>query len=424
METSKLEELLRKLPINSGLDPRLIEAAKTELNVLKFRAGFNDQSHKQKPWSKSDIQRLQDELKEKDAEIVLLRRQSRDRNRFARASEPDSVQQIQIKDKYKHLYDREWADAFDFLKKEGWNEIEIIVTLQRILRASYSFCQDVAQEQLENIEGEALYPSATWMDDDGIITRLKQRQITQEIYEIAKLYQRTTAKECLSALQKTFTDHVLPTFVDPTRYMCTQIQNFTRRCVEITWSMCIQDPPMCFIDRLDRGAKFDSDTFRKYNDGGNKFDYLVWPALLLHRDGPLITKGIAQPIQETLLENFDARVRSRQSISRSLREELLADEKSGHNSWDPDRVARQESPTVRMGTRGLDKNVVPRSPYFAPHSSQMPTMSPEERAALSSREIDKARTVHTRDGYQNDDIPEKLTVLWKNKKDERSASAS
>lgn len=40
------------------------------------------------------------------------------------------------------------------------------------------------------------------MDDDGIITRLQQRQINREIAQLAKLYQRTTAQECLPALQK------------------------------------------------------------------------------------------------------------------------------------------------------------------------------------------------------------------------------
>jgi len=40
------------------------------------------------------------------------------------------------------------------------------------------------------------------MDDDCIITRMKHKQITREIAELAKMYQRTTAQECLSALQR------------------------------------------------------------------------------------------------------------------------------------------------------------------------------------------------------------------------------
>lgn len=47
LPTAKIDELFRSIPENSGLDPRLIEEAKTELNVLKFRAGAQVQTHKQ-----------------------------------------------------------------------------------------------------------------------------------------------------------------------------------------------------------------------------------------------------------------------------------------------------------------------------------------------------------------------------------------
>lgn len=47
VETVKLDELFRRIPDNCGLDPRLIEDAQTELNVLKYKAGINVQNHKQ-----------------------------------------------------------------------------------------------------------------------------------------------------------------------------------------------------------------------------------------------------------------------------------------------------------------------------------------------------------------------------------------
>jgi hypothetical protein len=39
---------------------------------------------------------------------------------------------------------------------------------------------------------------------------------------------------------------------------------------------------------------FDKNLFKEYTFLGNYFDYIVWPALLLHKDGPLLSKGIAQ----------------------------------------------------------------------------------------------------------------------------------
>ena len=41
---------------------------------------------------------------------------------------------MKLREKYTKLYDIEWNDAYDYFREKGWNEIETIVTLQRILR--------------------------------------------------------------------------------------------------------------------------------------------------------------------------------------------------------------------------------------------------------------------------------------------------
>lgn len=434
LHTSKLDELFRKLPTNSGLDPRLIEEAKTELNLLKFRAGASVQTHKQKSWSKSDIERLEEQLRDKDTEILLLKRQLQNKDLIRRGQEPDSRRVIKIKEQYVRLFDSEWAETYDYFKKHGWNQIEIVVTLQRILRASYSFCQDVAKEQLQNIEGEALYPSATWMDDEGIINRLKQRNITQEIAQLAKLYQRTTAQECLYPLQKIFVDHVLPTFIDPARYSNEITQQYTKKCVQICWSMCIQDPPLVFVDKLDRGAAFDHERFRKFtNSGEDKFDYLVWPALLLHHGGQLLVKGIAQPIkfatEDEEEENTSPRKeeiipasRGRQSHGNGVDDRYVG-MSDGHVS--PDRTTPQTPPKVYKRAPDRDEFAVPSSPYFAPHSNR----SPVPRTSRSYQGISNVPTINVTDesprrhNERSDTDYGNLTVAWKNKRDNRFPSA-
>lgn len=303
-ETKKLDELFRSLPKNTGVDPRLVEAARTELNLLKFHAGAQVLNHKQESWTKTDVEKLQTELQAKDTEIYILKQQIlklKDRGNINPSlrdlSDPNAP--VKLRDKYNKLYEIEWNDAYDYFKDKGWNEIETIVTLQRILRASHRFCHDVAIEQLQNIEGEAICPSASWMDDSGIIARMKTKEISREIKNLAKTYQKCTGQKCVSALQKAFISHVLPTFIDPERYFEREISVYTKLCVEISWFMCIQDPPMTFIDRIERGADFEMDFFRKYkNCTGNKFDYLVWPALLLFEGGPLVVKGVAKPIKK------------------------------------------------------------------------------------------------------------------------------
>jgi hypothetical protein len=35
-----------------------------------------------------------------------------------------------------------------------------------------------------------------------------------------------------------------------------------------------------------------------FNGAGNKVDFVVWPVLYLHKDGPVLNKGVVQPIPQ------------------------------------------------------------------------------------------------------------------------------
>ena len=43
---------------------------------------------------------------------------------------------------------------------------------------------------------------------------------------------------------------------------------------------------------------FNKDLFKEYTTRGYYLDYIVWPALFLHKDGPLLSKGIAQGTED------------------------------------------------------------------------------------------------------------------------------
>lgn len=65
-------------------------------------------------------------------------------------------------------------------------------------------------------------------------------------------------------------------------------------CVQLCWLMCVQDPPVNISWNVESGAKFNSDLYRHYTKTGYTVDFLVWPTLRLHQDGPLLCKGVAQ----------------------------------------------------------------------------------------------------------------------------------
>jgi hypothetical protein len=70
---------------------------------------------------------------------------------------------------------------------------------------------------------------------------------------------------------------------------------YIKKCVNVCWSMCRHEPPVHIeFHHLQRDQKFDSNVFKPYTKSGTHLHYLVWLALYLHKDGPMLCKGVAQ----------------------------------------------------------------------------------------------------------------------------------
>lgn len=91
-----------------------------------------------------------------------------------------------------------------------------------------------------------------------------------------------------SKLRKDFTTHQSVT------------KDFTKQCMEICWLMVVQDPQVVlFWGNQKEGSTIDADRFKSFTRSGDYLEYVVWPAMLLHTEGPLLNKGIVQPQQST-----------------------------------------------------------------------------------------------------------------------------
>ena len=72
---------------------------------------------------------------------------------------------------------------------------------------------------------------------------------------------------------------------------------FTSKCAELCWFMCIQDPPLVMeYDNLER-KPVDRSKFNLYDRNGTITEFVVWPALLLHKNGPILAKGVVEPVE-------------------------------------------------------------------------------------------------------------------------------
>ena len=227
---------------------------------------------------------------------------------------------------------------------------------------------------------------------------------------------------------------------------------YTKLCVEISWYMCIQDPPMVFIDRINRGAEFETDYFRKFRGcSGNKFDYLVWPALLMYKGGPLVVKGVAQPIkkkhavqEEKLSENevpySKMKMPSRDSqrpytddvVMTTRDPEDFVDQTMEEDPWGQ---PNQQTPSQGYRqTPTYDDRMEPSTPYFDPHNKNRDTEIPviNIREATSDGQY-RAGSSRRSKGEQSNSYPYNfdsdpgngLTAQWKKNKmrDNRMPSA-
>ena len=92
-----------------------------------------------------------------------------------------------------------------------------------------------------------------------------------------------------------FIDTELPALIpDEIIRADVRVVTYVRKCVELCWYMCMQDPPMVIISPR-QGQLVDKALFSFHGRRGKIVEVCVWPALLLHDNGPLVCKGYVLP---------------------------------------------------------------------------------------------------------------------------------
>lgn len=69
---------------------------------------------------------------------------------------------------------------------------------------------------------------------------------------------------------------------------------FFEKCVYLCWCMVIQKPVLHLDDDQVLNTQIDKNTYEEFDKSGYSVAYVVWPALFLHKDGPLLCKGVVQ----------------------------------------------------------------------------------------------------------------------------------
>ena len=67
------------------------------------------------------------------------------------------------------------------------------------------------------------------------------------------------------------------------------VKHYVDKCFEVCWSICLQIPQVVI-----EISTYNNELYRSYTKSGDVIDYVVWPALLLYENGPVLYKGVAQ----------------------------------------------------------------------------------------------------------------------------------
>ncbi|XP_060078853.1 uncharacterized protein LOC132558323 [Ylistrum balloti] len=162
-------------------------------------------------------------------------------------------------DEYSELYDNEWTDAMEILtetteaKDSDRRGIDILLN---ILQRTHESCITIADNQMKNLQ-------------TAVMLETSAENVNQR----------------LESLKEKFGDFPLDKLVP-----------FVNKCTEICWAMVMQSPRMEFLFPTEvHGVKFNKNHFKQFVHSGETLDFVVWPALATHKNGPLLVKGVVQP---------------------------------------------------------------------------------------------------------------------------------
>ncbi|XP_053400476.1 uncharacterized protein LOC123558245 [Mercenaria mercenaria] len=303
-----LEKELTRIKANMDIYKNsLEEERKRKALILEEMKGLKiqrDECQKIKDTLQKDKIKLEAEVTESKKRLSRMMGNKLSDNNPDIADLSDKNRPTKLAEKYSELYDNEWTDAFEVVG--GSDEITGINMLLKLLQDVNSFCSNLAETHTAEIRTAVL------------MSYNKKKQPSQYFSKLLKDFRKVTAEEATERVLEIYIENLQS--MDAAAYRLAQhenVQPFLRECVELCWLMSVQDPPIVigYHKNQNRTEKFDTAVFKPYTQTGVYFDYLVWPPLYLHENGPLLAKGVAQARGNKLPSEIASKLKSGSRLS-------------------------------------------------------------------------------------------------------------
>ncbi|KAK3582887.1 hypothetical protein CHS0354_009693 [Potamilus streckersoni] len=244
-----------------------------------------------------ELENLRDQTQKLDYEVNTLRTRLSElvgakltNNNPAITDLSDPDRPTKLAEKYSSLYDYQWTDAFAELAKSNpkASEKDLTGQLLNILTDGFNFCEKVRQDQVKKLEQLLLNPAPNTKSGQGSYNNQANDIFTNYLRDAAKVSSIVAGENIYKAF---ISNTTMNTKFGNLKNLCGA---YIEECVRLCWLMQVQTPPVCIDQGTKKGQTFLKDTYREYTSSGTKIAFVVWPALLLHANGPLLMKGVAQ----------------------------------------------------------------------------------------------------------------------------------
>ncbi|XP_061188239.1 uncharacterized protein LOC133196345 [Saccostrea echinata] len=188
----------------------------------------------------------------------------------------DPNRPLKLAEQFSELYDKEWTNALEELSKTEMEEKSAIDLLLELITKCYQFCLRDSEQSLQTF---LMCEDSDWRiglnaDEHHLLSETRKSLAKVHIRQIKERFLKENKMKKKS--QK-------------------NLSHFITRSLELCWYMVIQNPPIHMEVHFPTDSPLIKSILKEYTISGDTISYLVWPPLYLHKDGPLLSKGVAQP---------------------------------------------------------------------------------------------------------------------------------
>ncbi|XP_053399564.1 uncharacterized protein LOC128557054 [Mercenaria mercenaria] len=215
----------------------------------------------------------------------------------------DPFRPTQLAEQFREIYDEEWTHAFEELDMVSHDEGKIIDVITGLIKEIEKLCSYTSTQQILAMEKscteEIVNPKVAIQKHQGSLKgktpsemNSSQKDTTNKmIHDLRKSMGALSVRPLIQIFEEKWMkpmrqDKKLPSTSKDT-------DKFVEKAFGIIWLMKIQNPHMEFKWQR-RDETIDRERFIFYTKRGDKVGQTVWPAVLLHEDGPLMSKGLVQ----------------------------------------------------------------------------------------------------------------------------------